>query len=104
MLFAGDYIFKMDIKEDEEFYIYDADNNFIGYTNKCVLYTMIFHAFVFMQVFNEINSRKLGDKDFNVFKGFFNNWLFLFIILLTIGVQILMVQYGGLPVRCAPLN
>jgi len=68
------------------------------------MYTMIFHTFVFMQVFNEINSRKLGEKDFNVFAGFFNNWLFIGIIILTILVQGAMVQYGGLPVRCAPLS
>ena len=65
---------------------------------------MIFHTFVFMQVFNEINSRKLGAYEFNVFQGFFNNWLFISIIILTIVVQCCMVQYGGLPVRCAPLT
>jgi hypothetical protein len=30
-------------------------------TPKCYHYTMIFNTFVFMQVFNEINARKLGD-------------------------------------------
>ena len=29
--------------------------------NKITLYTIIFHSFVLMQIFNEINSRKLGD-------------------------------------------
>ena len=36
-----------------------------------------------MQLFNQINARKLGDRDFNVFAGFFNNKLFLFIAVLT---------------------
>lgn len=36
-----------------------------------------------MTVFNQINARKLGDRDFNVFAGFFNNWLFLAIIFVT---------------------
>ncbi len=44
-----------------------------------------------MQVFNEINARKLGAYEYNVFKGFFNNGLFLFIMVVTIIVQIVMV-------------
>lgn len=65
---------------------------------------MLFQTFVFMQVFNEINSRKLGEREFNVFAGFFNNWLFLFITVVTVVVQIALVQYGGFPVRCVPLT
>lgn len=49
-------------------------------------YTMIFHTFVFMQVFNEINCKKLGESDFNVFADFFNNSLFIFIMIITIVV------------------
>jgi Ca2+ transporting ATPase len=55
-------------------------------------------------VFNEINARKLGERDYNVFAGFFNNFLFLFIIILTIIVQYLLVQFGSIPVRCVPLT
>jgi hypothetical protein len=51
-------------------------------TPKCYHYTMIFNTFILMQVFNEINARKL--RDYNVFKGFFNNWLFLMILIVTI--------------------
>ena len=73
-------------------------------TPKCYHYTMIFNTFVCMQVFNEINSRKLGAHDYNVFKGFFNNLLFLVILIVTLGIQYVMVQYGGLPIRAAPLT
>lgn len=48
-----------------------------------------------MQVFNEINSRKLGAYEFNVFEGFFNNALFLFIEVFTIVIQIALVELGG---------
>lgn len=83
--------------------VYDA--NLTSYpTHKTYHYTLIFNTFVFMQVFNEINSRKLGEKEYNIFAGFFNNWLFLLIILTTIGVQMVLVEYGGMPVRCAPLS
>ena len=101
MLFAGGDIFGMPFSDNDHFY---ADNEQTIPTNRLRVYTMIFHTFVFMQVFNEINSRKLGAMDFNVFQGFFNNWLFLSITILTVVVQCCMVQYGGLPVRCAPLT
>jgi len=65
---------------------------------------MIFNTFVFMQIFNEINSRKLGEKEYNVFKGFFNNMLFLYIVLATIAIQYCMVQFGGLALRTVPLT
>merc|ERR1712157_658057 len=73
-------------------------------SEKCELYTIVFQTFVFMQLFNQINSRKLGDKEFNVFAGFFNNFWFLGITVLTFGVQYAMVQYGGRPLRATPLS
>lgn len=56
--------------------------------------TLIFNVFVLMQVFNEINCRKL-ENDRNIFKGFFSNPLFLAIIGITIGVQFILVQFAG---------
>ena len=41
------------------------------------MYTIIFNAFIMMQLFNMINARKLGEREFNIFSGFFNNWMFL---------------------------
>ena len=67
-------------------------------------YTIIFHTFVFMQVFNEINARKLGEREFNVFAGFFNNGLFISVILITIVVQCVLVEFGGQPIRAVPLK
>ena len=46
-------------------------------TEKCELYTMVFQTFVFMQLFNQINARKLGDREFNVFHKFCNNAWFI---------------------------
>lgn len=73
-------------------------------TNKTYLYTMVFQTFVFMQLFNQINARKLGDRELNVFSGFFNNWMFIFIAALTFVIQIMMVNYGGRSVRAVPLD
>ena len=57
-----------------------------------------------MQLFNQINARKLGANEYNIFSGFFSNKLFLFITGLTFTVQVLMVQYGGMAVRAVPLS
>jgi len=57
-------------------------------------YTMIFNAFVWMQLFNEINCRNVKGES-NVFKGIFRNWLFPTIIVGTAVIQIVMVQYGS---------
>ena len=57
-------------------------------------FTMFFHIFVFLQVFNEINCRKLHSSELNVFDGFFSNWIFLGIFASTIIVQILLVEFG----------
>lgn len=69
-----------------------------------VHYTIFFNTFVFLQVFNEINCRKLSSKEYNVFKGFFNNLLFLLILLFTIVVQVLLVEFGGEIFACSGLN
>lgn len=55
-------------------------------TQKALHYTVLFHAFVLMQAFNEINCRKIQPDELNVFKGFFNNFFFLGIIIITIVV------------------
>lgn len=67
-------------------------------------FTIFFNAFVFMQIFNEINCRKLKSNEWNVFKGFFNNPLFLFILLVTIVGQLAIVHFGGAPLNCSQLT
>jgi len=57
-------------------------------------YTLIFNVFVWMQLFNEINCRNLNGE-FNVFKGFFKNWLFPFVLGSTAVIQVVMIQYGS---------
>jgi hypothetical protein len=47
-------------------------------------YTIVFQVFVFLQIFNLINARKIGDGELNVFKGFFNNKMFIIVMVLTI--------------------
>ncbi len=77
---------------------------------------MIFNTFIFMQVFNEINCRKIGENgksitvnhhifiELNVFESFFNNPMFLFIVTITVGIQIILIQFGGEIAKCTPLT
>jgi len=67
-------------------------------------YTMIFHAFVFMQIFNELNCRKIRNEEKNVFSGFFNNPMFLAVICGSAISQILIVTFGGAIFGCARLS
>jgi magnesium-transporting ATPase (P-type) len=91
MLFIGQDIFELPFEPNEPFYVDQAwiDSHpetpleLNAATNKTYLYTMVFQTFVFMQLFNQINARKLGANDFNVFAGFFNNGMFLFICAIT---------------------
>lgn len=57
-----------------------------------------------MQLFNQINARKLGEREFNVFGEFCNNFMFIFILILTFAVQMAIVQYGGRYMRAVPLT
>ena len=41
----------------------------------------------FLQVFNEVNSRKLKDE-LNIFAGLWRSTIFIYIILITIGLQV----------------
>ena len=98
MLFFGQTIFDIPYEPNVPFYV-----DGVG-TNKTKHYTLIFHMFVFLQVFNEINARKLGAYEYNVFSGFFSNGLFVGVIIGTVIVQCVLVQYGGVPIRTTPLT
>jgi len=67
-------------------------------------YTLFFEIFVCLQLFNEINCRKLKKEEYNVFAGFWKNPLFLIIFWGTFFVQILLVQMGGYAMKCTPLT
>ncbi|XP_058044031.1 plasma membrane calcium-transporting ATPase 1-like [Ahaetulla prasina] len=66
-------------------------------------YTLIFNTFVMMQIFNEINARKIhGER--NVFSGIFKNCIFCGVTLGTLIIQVIIVQFGGKPFSCTSLT
>ena len=57
---------------------------------------MVFNTFVLMQIFNFFNSRKLNDE-LNIFEGLRRSPLFLIIVVIIIGLQIIIGRFGGKP-------
>ncbi|XP_062855521.1 plasma membrane calcium-transporting ATPase 3a isoform X2 [Trichomycterus rosablanca] len=92
LLFVGEKIFDIDNGRYSPLHAHPSEH-----------YTIIFNTFVLMQLFNEINARKIhGER--NVFDGILANPIFCSIVIGTFAIQILIVQFGGKPFSCAPLN
>lgn len=45
-------------------------------TSRMTMNTIIFHTFILMNLFNQINCRVVDDSEMNVFKSLFNNFFF----------------------------
>jgi Ca2+-transporting ATPase len=67
------------------------------------LKALVFNVFVWMQIFNALNNRRL-DNRFNVFEGITHNWFFIFILAIMIGGQTLIVFVGGVAFKVVRLN
>uniref|UniRef100_A0A8C2B5A9 Calcium-transporting ATPase n=1 Tax=Cyprinus carpio TaxID=7962 RepID=A0A8C2B5A9_CYPCA len=92
LLFVGEQIFDIDSGRHAPLHSPPSEH-----------YTIIFNTFVMMQLFNEINARKIhGER--NVFDGIFRNPIFCSIVLGTFAIQIVIVQFGGKPFSCSPLD
>ncbi|KAJ6118387.1 hypothetical protein N7471_013854 [Penicillium samsonianum] len=67
------------------------------------LSTVVFNTFVWMQIFNEFNCRRLDNK-FNVFEGMLKNYWFLGINAVIVGGQIMIIFIGGQAFRVTRIN
>ncbi|XP_065279219.1 plasma membrane calcium-transporting ATPase 3 isoform X9 [Emys orbicularis] len=77
LLFAGEIIFDIDSGRNAPLHAPPSEH-----------YTIIFNTFVLMQLFNEVNARKIhGER--NVFQGVFGNPIFCAIVLGTFGIQLI---------------
>lgn len=56
--------------------------------------TIIFNCFVWMQIFNEFNNRRLDNK-FNIFEGVLKNPYFIVINILMVGLQVTIIFVGS---------
>ncbi|KAK5987837.1 Calcium-transporting ATPase 2 [Cladobotryum mycophilum] len=62
--------------------------------NKKDIATLVFNTFVWMQIFNQWNNRRLDNK-FNIFEGLLKNWFFISISAIMCGGQVLIIFVGG---------
>ncbi|TQS38534.1 hypothetical protein Golomagni_00959 [Golovinomyces magnicellulatus] len=56
--------------------------------------TLVFNTFVWMQIFNQWNNRRLDNK-FNIFEGISRNYFFIGINMIMIAGQIMIIFVGG---------
>ncbi|XP_062117819.1 putative calcium-transporting ATPase 11, plasma membrane-type [Humulus lupulus] len=73
-----------------------------GSDASAVLNTLIFNAFVFCQVFNEINSRDI--EKINIFHGMFSSWVFIAVMIVTVAFQVIIVEFLGAFASTVPLS
>ncbi|XP_023651543.1 plasma membrane calcium-transporting ATPase 4 isoform X1 [Paramormyrops kingsleyae] len=92
LLFAGEKLFDIDSGRNSPLHAPPSEH-----------YTIVFNVFVMMQLFNEINARKIhGER--NVFEGVYRNPIFCSVVLGTFFLQIIIVQFGGKPFSCTALK
>lgn len=65
---------------------------------------MLFETFIFMHLFNEINCRKVGATDFNVWHNILANWLFIAVVGGLFILQVVIVEFFGKLFTCTSLS
>ena len=96
ILFEGDKLFGVPSDRELEHYEWNDTNGFH--------FTIFFDIFVFLQVFNSINARKLNPKDLNIFEGIEDNIYYIIVQSFIVVGQIVIVTFGGRAVRTKPLS
>jgi Ca2+-transporting ATPase len=99
---TGQNIYKLTVI----FVLYFAGGEILGYDlsipeKQLELDTVIFNSFVWMQIFNIFNNRRLDNK-LNVLEGIFRNFFFIGIVILIIALQITIIFVGGRPFQIKP--
>ncbi|KAH6633790.1 plasma membrane calcium-transporting ATPase 2 [Boeremia exigua] len=99
---TGQNIYKLTVI----FVLYFAGGDILGYDlsipeKKLELDTVIFNSFVWMQIFNIFNNRRLDNK-LNIFEGIQRNHFFSFIVVLIIGLQVMIIMVGGRAFQITP--
>lgn len=88
------------------FVLHFAGTKILSYQSpveKARMNTLVFNTFVWMQIFNQLNSRRL-DNHFNIFEGIHRNYFFIMINAIMIGGQVMIVFVGGRAFSVVKLN
>jgi magnesium-transporting ATPase (P-type) len=91
LMYAGPFIFFEESFNPVTTPLRDQDG---APTNRLVLDTIIFHTFILMNLFNQINCRVIDANEINVFKTLFNNPTFFVILAFELFIQNLMIKAG----------
>lgn len=88
--------------------LYFAGARILGYDTQDAdqmleLDTMVFNTFVWMQIFNEFNNRRLDNK-FNILEGVHRNQFFIIINFIMVGAQIAIIFVGGAAFEITPID
>ncbi len=71
-----------------------TNNSDISNWDRTSHYTVIFNSFVWLQLWNQFNARKINGE-MNIFKNLFSNHMFMTIWFITIFVQVIVVEFAG---------
>jgi magnesium-transporting ATPase (P-type) len=73
-------------------------------TTALEVYTLMFNVFIWMHIFNEINCRKVGATEYNVFHNLLANYFFMGVMVFIMVVQTFMVNFLGQFSQCKKLT
>ncbi|KAF9130356.1 hypothetical protein BGW39_003150 [Mortierella sp. 14UC] len=80
----------------------DITKAYLGFKEQEIA-TMVFNTFVFLQIFNEVNCRRL-DNRLNIFAGMLKNNYFMVIFVIMVVFQIIIVEWGGEAFKTEKIN
>ncbi len=101
-MIVGQSIFQLAVT----FILYFGGTSFLSYQSdreQAQLQTLVFNTFVWMQIFNQYNNRRLDNK-LNILEGVQRNSFFIGIQFIIVAGQILIVQFGGAAFSSHRLN
>lgn len=75
------------------FVLHFAGPHFLPYP-EAEMRTIIFNVFVWLQIFNQYNNRRLDNK-LNIFVGIHKNYYFIAMNVIMVGCQVAIVYVGG---------
>ena len=90
------------------FVLYFAGSSILGYSKsdsllQTELDTIVFNTFVWMQIFNEFNNRRLDNK-LNIFEGVHRNAFFIIINIIMVAGQVMIIFVGGAAFQIKRIN
>jgi len=63
-------------------------------SNKLYHMTFLFNTFIMMTLFNQVNCRRLGSKEFNIFERILSQKTFILILVIEVLLQLVIVECG----------